>query len=1155
MATGAKPTLAIVHAEGSNPPAFHLTRSDGKSLAPVKILTPYEFPVEGSPQFRLMRQLRWYLEHFLDYPYHPDTIAAEHVLDALKAWGSQAFNAIFDRGHAREWLAQSNIIQIKSDDPVVLSWPWEALFDPVAGSYVVLQSRMERQLNKLPDPPPTGDLPTDRINILLVVARPYENDVSYRSIARPLVDLIRTKDLPAHVDVLRPPTFDQLRTHLEEHPNYYHLLHFDGHGSYGNIPSPSSSHNSAQQFRAREGCLVFEDEQGEADPKSAADLTSLLREYAVPAVVLNACQSGTLDDQAEDPFATVATALLQSGMRSVVAMAYSLYVSGAQSFLPSFYGRLFKTGSIAEGVRAGRQQMLSHKRRTSPRGPYELEDWLLPVLYQQQPIDFTFATQAPAETMTESRESRLPQEVLNHRDDYDFVGRDGPILEMERALHLKTPSILVQGLGGVGKTTLARGFLRWLDETGGLDAALWFDFRDIRSAEYVLNRTGQLFYGENFGVAPDKLGLLANAMRQLRVVIVWDNFESATQNLTGEDRTELGQFLDAIRGTRGKVIITSRSTEDWLGPPRRYKLTLGGLHGEERWEYCESVLTGLGLKVNRDDSNLTKLMDQLMGHPLAMRVVLPLLERMPAEKIVDALRTNIADLGLDAHEEEGRVFATLRFVERGLPGELRPLIGLVAMHEGYLNITYLEGMAIQLDPAWTRSVVDKLVDALVVAGLAQQVGRATYQIHPLLTSYLHSQSSVSEACQRAFVDEMASAAGRLALLDQDEQRMRFPLHRSNFYSALRASIPLDVGEGRAALTQALAGFALVATEFAEASRLYQELAKDRSAHQDPMGEAAAYHQLGRVAEEQREFKSAEDWYLKSLAVKDRPQDSHVGATYHQLGMIAQELKDFETATDWYLKSLAIAEKEEDMSAIASEHHQLGIVAEILGDIDSAEASYLKSLAIKQRLNNVGELAITWTGLAHIAELREEFEAAEKLYLQALAVFVEVDDSHRAGVTCHSLGCLAQRKEHLESAREWYFRSLAITEGRGYWHVAAMTYHQLGLVAEQQRDFKTAGEWYLKSLDIKKKQSDPHGAASTLGQLGILAGLEGNVQACAEYLTRSIAIFLQANDRRSAEVNIRNFFVAYDGVSPEDQRKMESIWSQAGLGPFPTQAES
>jgi len=53
-------------------------------------------------------------------------------------------------------------------------------------------------------------------------------------------------------------------------------------------------------------------------------------------------------------------------------MAYSLYVSGAQSlqsFLPSFYSRLFRTGSIAEGVIAGREQMRSDKRRTSPRGP------------------------------------------------------------------------------------------------------------------------------------------------------------------------------------------------------------------------------------------------------------------------------------------------------------------------------------------------------------------------------------------------------------------------------------------------------------------------------------------------------------------------------------------------------------------------------------------------------------------------------------------------------------------------------------------------------------------------------------------------------------------------------------------------------------------
>jgi len=57
-----------------------------------------------------MRQLRWYLENFLDYPFHPDTQKAEHVLNALKAWGTAAFNALFDRRDAEAWLLNAGIL-------------------------------------------------------------------------------------------------------------------------------------------------------------------------------------------------------------------------------------------------------------------------------------------------------------------------------------------------------------------------------------------------------------------------------------------------------------------------------------------------------------------------------------------------------------------------------------------------------------------------------------------------------------------------------------------------------------------------------------------------------------------------------------------------------------------------------------------------------------------------------------------------------------------------------------------------------------------------------------------------------------------------------------------------------------------------------------
>src|SRR5262249_30703772 len=117
--------------------------------------------------------------------------------------------------------------------------------------------------------------------------------------------------------------------------------------------------------------------------------------------------------------------------------------------------------------------------------------------------------------------------------------------------------------------------------------------------------------------------------------------------LPESDRTLLAQFLDELRGGLSKVIITSRSPEDWLGPQRRYLLLLGGLDHEERWEYCDAILRDLGKSIDRDDKDLVELMDLLGGHPLAMRTVLPRLEKMSAGQVLAALRSNLSGLKLE----------------------------------------------------------------------------------------------------------------------------------------------------------------------------------------------------------------------------------------------------------------------------------------------------------------------------------------------------------------------------------------------------------------------------------------------------------------------------------------------------------------------------
>ena len=109
--------------------------------------------------------------------------------------------------------------------------------------------------------------------------------------------------------------------------------------------------------------------------------------------------------------------------------------------------------------------MRAKPERVCARGTYPLEDWLVPVLYQQDPPDFKFVKKAkPKEAVA----TRLPEEAREQGNPYGFVGRDGALLELERALRHAPAGVLVSGLGGVGKTTLVRGFLHWLEQTGGL---------------------------------------------------------------------------------------------------------------------------------------------------------------------------------------------------------------------------------------------------------------------------------------------------------------------------------------------------------------------------------------------------------------------------------------------------------------------------------------------------------------------------------------------------------------------------------------------------------------------------------------------------------------------------------------------------------------
>ncbi|MBF0437111.1 MAG: tetratricopeptide repeat protein [Magnetococcales bacterium] len=933
--------LTIRHlGKGAQGERFVVERgSDGRRAEEAVLAGLESLTVPGRPTSDLRQDLRWYLEKFLEYPFSPYSEAAEAVWSTLEKWGADCFKRLFGAGNAAIWYGEARraglnnlTLRIASDDPVVLAWPWEALFDADDGVFLAHSVGVERQLGgKLRDPPELpGNLPRDRLNILLVIARPGgDQDVGYHAVARPLVALAR-KHPWVRVDLLRPPTFDQLRHLLEERPGFYHIVHFDGHGGYGVF----GGHGPYTYDHEAQGLLVFEDDEGKAKAVMAKELNNLLAKHRIPFMVLNACRAAAVDERARDPFAATAPALIRAGVRGVVAMGYNLYVSGAQVFIPAFYERLFRSGSIIEATRSGREAMVAHPERDCSRGRFPLQDWLLPVLYQQEapvlPFQETASPTTAEETVVIPEEAQVP-------GDFGFIGRERAILGLERALRNQPQrAILIHGMAGVGKTALAQGLLEWLAQTNGLKyPPFWFAFDKIRSAEFVINRLTENLFGLNATAKPleEKIKAVVAALREHPYLQVWDNFESAsgiegtaiTPMLSTSDRQILLRLIQGMAGGKSRILITSRSREAWLPITACYPLPLGGLQGEERWEFCNAVVKLLGLKPKREDSAFQELMEKLDGHPLAMRAVLLRLNEASPARLLKELEKGLEGKGGDESTE--KIYKALGMFEAGLPGEFGPVLQWIGLHQGFVVLSDVENMAKIAKLAVSRSLIDACFSALEKGGMLHHLGRGIHRMHPALTGFLTEAHPPQLDVLQGFVTSMAMLADRFAPKPQHEQRRVFAWHEENFHRALALAPKSKDETDVPALTQSLAAWAQNNRDWVEAARLFQAFADYAHKQGHEEGEAAAYHQLGMIAEEQRDWTAAETWYQKSLEINERlGNEADAASTYHQLGKVAREQRQWTAAETWSKKSLEIKERCGNEYGAAITYHQLGMIA-------------------------------------------------------------------------------------------------------------------------------------------------------------------------------------------------------------------------------------
>ncbi len=1218
------------------------------------IINNKEYPITVSDPFTKQDEtiLEWYFEGWLVTPML-NTETAKKAADSVNKYGLSLFEQVFKQdfdlySDYRQLRPKINQIafEIQSKTPEFQALHWEAMKDPDLSRPFAVDCLMTRRLIN-----PINiniNIPVSPvINLLAVIARPDEDsDVGYRTISRPLVELIEQGNLRVNLDILRPGTYESLCKHLEDKgSNYYHIIHFDLHGGLMTYEQFQEGVEKSRYFYQRgyglddleayEGVkafLFFEGEnKGKAVPVEAAELTALLTGKNIPVCILNACQSGKqirLDktEEIEENKITVgkgarlqysnetslSSRLLQAGMQMVVGMSYSVTVSAAKLMIKELYGQLFNNQPITEAIRLSRLELYNNKQRQAYFNEIiDLEDWLLPVVYKNQPVNFNLREMTPEETdkyYTDLEQSyRFPLPI------YGFVGRDLEILKIEKSL-LKHNVLLLQGMGGTGKTTLLNYLREWWTKTNYVDKIFYFGYDETAwTVEQIIFNIGQQLYDKykfaTFQAMGDaaKLGKLITDLRSHDHVLILDNLESVTgqplaiQNtLDKDEQQKLKYLLQRLKGGKTKIVLGSRSDESWLKDVYThnniiYRYPLQGLDKESRTELAEKILDAMipnpkkREKVKSDD-NFERLMKLLAGYPLAMEVVLGNLKTQTPEEILNGLQ--LADVNLDT-ESENKTESILKCVEyshsnlspdaQKLLLCLAPFSSFIAREVIPLYVEELQKLEPfkdypfeQFDEAISEAIHWGLLSPMLLGDPPQPEERLL-TIQPVFPYFLKTKikeldNETQEALQEGFKNHYIGLAryyfNLLQSKEANERQLGIGFCRleyENLFTGLQICLEkqekIDIYQCldqylnaindyqcnlnlQEFVCQAIQNYSSDAKEtnlgldivipFIQRGNSYLELQQYEAAknayletidlleslnnvdEQEKQSQlAGTYRNLGRVAQELREWDQARNYYQQALSIFIEYGDRYSQAvTYGQLGILARELREWDQARNYSQQALSIFIEYGDRFSQAKTYHELGIVEQELREWDQARNYYQQALSIFIEYGDHYSQADTYHNLGIVEQELREWDQARNYYQQALSIFIEYGDRYSQADTYHQLGRVAQELREWDQARNYYQQALSIYVEYGDLYKQASTYQNLGILAHKLREWDQARNYYQQALSIKIEYGDRYNQAGIYHCLGSMAYDSRNLEQAETYYQQALSIKIEYGDRYS-----------------------------------------